>query len=131
MTYHSKNVIERLKRTLFKYDMEIARVEGEIALAREKIDLYSQSTKKTDLRELTSAKIDKDNYEVFLSRLKTNKLAILRNVYTVVDKYEGEYAEVFKKFYFENRNVEDISSETNIPIIKVKQIIKQIGRAHV
>ena len=127
MTSRSKNIIDRLRLTLFKYDMEIARVEGEIALCKEKIDLLSQSTKKSDVSNITLTKIEKENYEVFLNRLKTHKLAVLRNVNNIVDKYEGNYAEVFKKHYFENKEVEQISEETKLPIYSVKQIIKKLN----
>lgn len=127
MTSRSKTIIDRLRITLFKYDMEIARVEGEIALYSEKIDLLSQSTRKKDLQEFTLAKINKENYEVFLNRLKTHKTALLRQVYIVIDKYEGNYAEVFKKHYFENKEVEQIAEETSLPIYSVKQIIKRLN----
>ena len=128
MTSHSKTIIERLKRTLFKYDMEIARVEGEINLYKEKIDLLSQSTRKKDLQALTLAKIDKENYQVFLKRLKINKTALLRRVSLVVDKYEGDYAEVFKKHYFENKEADQIAEETGLPIYTVKQILGRLNK---
>ena len=127
MTSRSKNIIERLKRTLFKYDMEIARVEGELFLCQEKMDLTAQSTRKKDLQQFVAAKIDKENYETYLARLKTNKTVILRNVYLILDKYEGDYAEVFKKHYFENKEVEQISEETQLPLYTVKQIIKRLN----
>ena len=127
MTSRSKNLIERLKRTLFKYDMEIARVEAEIALAAEKMDLTSQSTRKKDTKVFIESKINKENYEVFLSRLKTNKITLLRNIYLIIDKYEGDYSEVFKKHYFENKEVEQIAEETKLPIYTVKQIIKRLN----
>ena len=127
MTSRSKNIIERLKRTLFKYDMEIARVEAEIALAQEKMDLTCQSTRQKDVKEFLSAKIDKENYEVFISRLKTNKTTLLRNIYLIIDKYEGDYSEVFKKHFFENKEVEQIAEETQLPIYTVCQIIKRLN----
>ena len=127
MTSRSKNIIERLKRTLFKYDMEIARAEAELALAQEKMDLTCESTRKKDLQTFLAAKIDKENYETFVARLKTNKTTLLRNIYLIIDKYEGNYAEVFKKHYFENKEVEQIAEETSLPVYTVKQIIKRLN----
>lgn len=127
MTSRSKYVVERIKRTLFKYDMEITRAEAELLLCREKIDFYSQSTKKSDVAELTRAKIDKENYETFIHHLKTDKTTILRNFYLIIDKYEGEYAEVFKKHYFEDKEADQIAEETKLPIYTVKQILKRLN----
>lgn len=107
--------------------MEIARVEGEVAFYKEKINLLSNSSNKKDLQDITLAKIKVDNYETFLSRLKTNKASIMRNVSLVVDKYEGEYAEVFKKFFFETKSVEQISKEMKIPLKQVKQITRRLN----
>ncbi len=126
--YHSKGqcIIERLKRTLLKYDLEIARVEGEIALAAEKMDLYAQSTRKKDLQRFALAKIDKENYEVFLNRLKTYKIAILANVKQVLDKYDGTYYKVFQKRYFEGKTVEAIANELQLREAIVWQIVNRL-----
>ena len=82
-------------------------------LAAEKMDLTSQSTRKKDTKVFIESKIDKENYEVFLSRLKTNKITLLRNIYLIIDKYEGDYSEVFKKHYFENKEVETMLNSFN------------------
>lgn len=128
MTYHSKaqNIIERLRRTLLKYDLEIARVEGEITLASEKMDLYSQSTRKSDLRQFVAAKIDKENYDVFINRLKTYKTAILANIKQVLDKYDGTYYKVFQKRYFEMKDVEVIANELQLDVPQTWIIVNKL-----
>lgn len=125
MIYHS-NIIERLKKTLLKFDLEIARVEGEISFYSEKMDLTCQSTKKDDLKTFALAKIQKENYEVFLNRLKAYKLAILTNVKHVLDKYDGTYYNVFQKRYFENKTIEQISEELQLPLPTVWQIANRL-----
>lgn len=125
MTYHS-NIIERLKKTLLKFDLEIARVEGEISFYSETMDLTCQSTKKTDLKRFALAKVSKENYEVFLNRLKAYKTAILANVKRVLDKYDGLYYGFFQKRYFENKTVEQIAEELKLSSVVAWQIANRL-----
>ena len=126
MTSHSKNIIERLKRTLFKFDLEIARVEGEISLLSERMDLLSESTKKKDLTNFTLSKIEKENYEVYLNRIKTAKTAIIARINLIVDKYEDGHSKVFQKRYFEGKDIEDIAVELEMPPSVVAKIVARL-----
>lgn len=121
-------IISKVRSTLMKFDIEIERVSSLISLYGEKMDLLSGSTKKSDLKEFTMAKITKENYEVYLNRIKTFKLALVTRINLIVDKYEQGHSKVFQMRYFEEKNVEDIAKELGMPEPKVWQIVERLDK---
>lgn len=87
---------------------------------------YEGSTKRSDLQAFLDAKIEKENYEVFLHRVMRQRRELLKKVALVAKKYEGEYAQVFTLFFFEKKSVEEISEITGYPLKKTSLIVKRM-----
>lgn len=86
--------------------------------------MYSNSTKQKDLQELTFAKINLDNYTVFISHLKAERDALNSKIVSIAAKYEGRYAKIFTMRYVDKKTVEEIAEELNIKDYQVWLIIK-------
>lgn len=130
MTYHSKskNALDRVRATLEKLELEMARVECEIAVAKEKINFHSASTKQSDVKAVIDAKIDKENYEVFYNRLGTYKVNLERKIKLVAEKYQGAYAGVFEDFFFQKLPVKEIAAKYNLTVDNVWKLAQRMRK---
>ena len=130
MTYHSKskNALDRVRATLEKLELEMARAECEIAVAKEKMDFYTGSTKQSDLKAFLDAKIDKENFEVFYNRLGTYKKNLERKIMLVAEKYQGDYAGVFDDFFFKKLPVKDIAVKYNLTVDLVWKLAQRMRK---
>ena len=122
----SNNVVEQVRKLLLNYELLEARVETEIALRDELMNFYEGSVKKADLQKFIDAKIEKENFEVFLSRIRTQKKDLMRKVSLVADKYEGEYGKIFVWFFFEKKSVEEISKLVGFKPKKTSKIVERM-----
>lgn len=124
--YSKCNVITRVRRTLLNYSIEIERVEKEIELRKETMDLYSFSNKLADKRKFIEAKVEKENYEVFLNRLKNQKKGLLEKVDLVACKYGNSYSNIFTQRFFENKTIEEIAETHNMSYEAVFELVKKM-----
>lgn len=130
-TSHSKtanDVISQIRKTLFNFDLQIARVEAEIKNRDEIMDLCCCSTKKKDIQEFTLAKIEKENYEVFLYRLKEQKQNLVDRVNLIAKKYEGRYSQIFMLYFFENHSHQEIATELGYSLSRTNHIISRMKK---
>jgi len=126
MTYRSNNPIERIRKLLLNYDLEIERVKSEIAIRKENMAFYGNSARKEYLKKFAVAKVEKENYEVFLNRLNEQKNNLLKRLSVVADKYEGGYSKIFYMFFFEQRPYKEISLETGISEENIQRIVSKM-----
>ena len=122
------NVVERIRRMLLNYDLELARVEAEIALRQEKMDLLACVNGAKAQKEFLTAKVEKENYEVFRYRIIEQKKGLLRKVDLVASKYEGKYSKVFYMYFFEKASTEEICEKMKLKKIQVDCLIRRMEK---
>lgn len=126
MNYRSKGVIAKIKKSLVNYDLLIENIKSEIELREEKMDFLSCSTKKKDLKDFAVAKVEKENYEVFLSRIQRQKNSLVRRVQIVIDKYYYDNHNIFSLYYIEEKSLDEIEAITGINKKALDGLIQRI-----
>lgn len=122
----AKNVIERIKVLLFNYDLELAYARGCVRKNEITMRLYENDHRKDRQRKFLSAKVDKERFENYIDEIIDAKREIMDNIDIVLSNYTPVYKRVFIMYFFENKTLEEISSETNYSFDGVRWIINKL-----
>lgn len=128
LSKEANNVVDKIRKTLFNFDLQIAQVEAEIKNREEIMDLHCCSTKKKDLEAFTIAKIEKENYEVFAYRLKEQKKNLVDRVSLIAKKYEGKYSQIFMLYFFENLSHQEIATRIGYSVSRIDHIVARMKK---
>ena len=122
----AKNVIERIKVLLFNYDLELTYARGCVREFEITMRLYQNDHRKDRQRKFLSAKVDKERFENYIDEILDAKKEIMDNIDIVLSNYTPAYKRVFVMYFFENKTLEEISTETNYSFDGIRYIINKL-----
>lgn len=126
MICHSKNVLTQIKKTLFNYDLQIERVKSEIEYRKETMDFLACETNKSKVKQFYQSKIEKENYEVYLSRLLLQRTSLIRRLNIAVSKYFDGYGDLFVDYFINCLPLNELTNKYNLEENAVSNIINKI-----
>ena len=127
-TKQAKNVIQKLKKLLYNYDLALVYAKGEIKLREATMNLYSQDKRRYSQRKFLVAKVEKERFEDYISDLENSKREILDNLDIILSKYTPKYKQVFIMYFLENRSYDEIASETHYTFDGICDIIAKLKK---
>ena len=119
----AKTVVERLKKLLYNYDLEIVYANGQVKLRQATMNLYENDSRKSSKKKFVVAKIDKERYENYIDELNNAKREITDNLEIILSKYTPRYKQIFIMYFFENKTYDEICDATAYSFDGLKTII--------
>ena len=121
----AKNIVDKIKKLLFNYDMAIVYAKGEISFREADMELYKSNKGKYGAKKFALARIDKERFEIYIEKINNAKNELLENLSLVLDKYNDKYKQVFMLFFIESKTYQEIADITHYSFEAVKVIIKR------
>jgi predicted DNA-binding protein YlxM (UPF0122 family) len=114
-----------IRKALFNYELEMARADALAQKFEAKADLHSHPKGKREKREYVLACVQRDKYEQYRDCLSSEREELLETVNSIVDKYQGRWAEIFEMAFLERTvSLTEISDKTHYSKRTLSRIIK-------
>lgn len=122
------SVVQRMRTTLLKYDLEISRANAEISLLDEKLHFAATSEKYKDKILFAECLARKENYLVFKNNLIEHKNALVGDIKMLAERYDGLHKDVFYDYFFEGKTYEELAEKTGYSRRSLAYIISKMKR---
>jgi len=122
----ARTVVDRLKKLLYNYDLEIVYAKGEIKLRQASMSLYENDIRRNSQKKFVVAKVDKERFENYVDELENAKREITDNLEIILSKYTPRYRQVFIMYFFENKTYDEICEATHYAPDGLKKIIQKL-----
>ena len=124
-TRKATNIISRIKRLLYNYDMALVEAKGQLDMREASMKRYKNDKRKSYVRKYLAAKIDCDRLNIYISEINQAKNDLYDNLNLVLDTYNEKYKNVFILYFIEGKSYEDIATITSYSREAIRTIIRR------
>lgn len=121
-----KNVVDKIRRLFFNYDLTVTYALGEIEIRKNIMNLYRGDTRKPSQRKFVQAKIDAERFEIYIDEIVKAKKELEKNLLFVLNRYNERYKTVFWLHCIEDKTYDEICDKTGYSREAVKKILHRV-----
>ncbi len=118
----------KIRKTLIKFDFEIAYAKGQIEYFKSIIDNFQNSNKKCDKIKVIYARVDYERFEKYLDQLISAKNDLIKSIQDLLDTYNFKYSQIWVGYFIRKQTIEEISEISNYSSKQIWRVLKSINK---